>query len=184
MRENEIVELRHERGSEYVFRDELRCGSTLDEVFEVIGRPERTVEGESNMFEDGVLYKDIDGRKGHCYYARSDQDVRLWFLDYKIIAIYMTRSDYGASAAQRKGLLGLELNNERWPHVDIVPGMPAAKAGLQNGDKILKVNDKDITHITTISGALEVLRGDPGEEVMLTIQRGGQILTFVVERSK
>jgi bla regulator protein BlaR1 len=89
-----------------------------------------------------------------------------------------------ARAAQRKGLLGLELNDKRWPHVDIVPGMPAAKAGLQDGDKILKVNDKDITHITTISGALEVLHGKPGEQVMLTIQRGGQILTFVVERSK
>ncbi|MDT8300413.1 MAG: M56 family metallopeptidase [Sedimentisphaerales bacterium] len=89
-----------------------------------------------------------------------------------------------ARVAQRKGLLGLELNDERWPHVDIVPGMPAAKAGLQNGDKILKVNDKDITHITTISGALEVLQGKPGEQVILTIQRGGQILTFLVERSK
>ena len=96
----------------------------------------------------------------------------------------MTRSDYGASAAPRKGLIGLELNDKRWPLVDIVPGMPAAKAGLQNGDKILKVNDKDITHITTISGALEALHGNPGEQVMLTIQRDGQILTFVVERSK
>jgi C-terminal processing protease CtpA/Prc len=55
---------------------------------------------------------------------------------------------------------------------------------LQNGDKILKVNDKEITHITTISGALEVLKGKPGEQVILTIQRGGQILTFLVERSK
>jgi hypothetical protein len=94
MRENQIVELRHESGSNYVFRYKLRSGSTLDEVFEVIGHPKKIVEGEKNSFEDGVLYKDIDGRKGHCYYARSDQDVRLWFLDYKIIAIYMTRSDY------------------------------------------------------------------------------------------
>ena len=68
--------------------------------------------------------------------------------------------------------------------MDIVPGMPAAKAGLQNGDKILKVNDKDITHITTIRDALEVLHGDPGEQVMLTVLRGGQVLTFIVERSK
>ncbi|MFH1883099.1 MAG: hypothetical protein ABIL62_10360, partial [Planctomycetota bacterium] len=94
MRENQIVELRHESGSNYVFRDKLRSGSTLDEVFEVIGHPKKIVVGEKNLFEDGVLYKDIDGRKGHCYYARSDQNVRLWFLDYKIIAIYMTRSDY------------------------------------------------------------------------------------------
>ena len=181
---NKIVEIRHESGFKYVFRGKLQCGSTLDEVFEVIGHPEKVVQGEKNSFEDGVLYKDINGRKGHCYYARSDQNVRLWFLDYKIIAIYMTRSDYGEGAAPRKGLLGLELNDERWPLVDIVPGMPAAKAGLQNGDKILKVNDKDITHITTISSALEVLHGEPGEKVRLTVQRGGQILTFEVERSK
>ncbi|MHC4175386.1 MAG: PDZ domain-containing protein [Planctomycetota bacterium] len=84
----------------------------------------------------------------------------------------------------RKGLLGLELNNKRWPLVNVVPGMPAAKEGLQNGDKILTVNDKDITHITTIRDALTVLHGDPGEKVKLTVQRGEHISTFDVERSK
>jgi beta-lactamase regulating signal transducer with metallopeptidase domain len=93
MSNNKIVEIRHESGFKYVFRGKLRSGSTLDEVFEVIGRPKKIIEGEENKFEDGVLYKDIDGRKGHCYYARSDQDVRLWFSDYKLAAIYMTRSD-------------------------------------------------------------------------------------------
>ncbi len=184
MNENQIVELRHESGSHYVFRDKIRPGSTLDEVFEVIGHPEEIVEGEKNLFEDGVLYKDIDGRNGHCYYGRSDQNVRLWFLDYKIIAIYMTCSDYKAWAVPRKGLLGIELNDNRWPLVDIIPGMPAAKAGLQNGDKILKVNNKDIAHITTIRGALTVLHGNPGEKVKLTVQRGEQILDFEVERAK
>ena len=96
MLENKIVELRHESGSNYVFRDKLRSGSMLDEVFDVIGHPKKIVVGEENLFEDGVLYKDIDGRNGYCYYARSDQNVRLWFLDYKIIAIYMTCSDYCA----------------------------------------------------------------------------------------
>jgi hypothetical protein len=184
MCENQIVELRHESGSNYVFRDKLRSGSTLDDVLEVIGQPTETVEGEPIGWSDGVLYKDIEGRKGHCYYARSDQDVRLWFLDYKIIAIYMTCSDYNAWAAPRKGYLGLELDDKRWPLVNIIPGMPAAKAGLQNGDIILKVNDKDMTHITTIRDALTVLHGDPGEKVKLTVQRGEQILAFEVETSK
>jgi hypothetical protein len=94
MSDNKIVEIRHESGFKYVFRNKLRFGSILDEVFDVIGHPEKVVQGEENKFKDGVLYKDINGRKGHCYYARSDHDVRLWFLDYKIIAIYMTRSDY------------------------------------------------------------------------------------------
>jgi beta-lactamase regulating signal transducer with metallopeptidase domain len=92
---NKIVEIRHESGFNYVLRDKLHFGSTLEEVFDVVGRPKKVVRGEENKFKDGVLYKDIDGREGHCYYARHDQDIRLWFLDYKIIAIYMTRSDYG-----------------------------------------------------------------------------------------
>jgi len=95
MRENKIVELRHEHDFSYVFRNKLRCGSTLDEVFEVVGHPKKIVQGEENKFKDGVLYKDIEGRKGHCYYGRYDHDVRLWFIDYKIGSIYMTRSDYG-----------------------------------------------------------------------------------------
>ncbi len=95
MRESQIVELRHEHDFSYVFRNKLRCGSTLDEVFEVVGHPKKIVQGEKNLFEDGVLYKDIEGRKGYCYYARYDHDVRLWFIDYKIGSIYMTRSDYG-----------------------------------------------------------------------------------------
>jgi len=96
MRENQIVELRHEHDFSYVFRNKLRCGSTLDEVFEVVGHPEKVVQGEENKFKNGVLYKDIDGRKGYCYYARYDHDVRLWFKDYEIFSIYMTRSDYGS----------------------------------------------------------------------------------------
>ena len=183
MNENEIVELRHEFGSSYVFRDKLRVGSSLDEAFEVIGLPDETVEGE-NLYEDGVLYQDIDGNKGHCYYARSDQDVRLWFSDYKLIAIYMTCSDYGTWVAPKKGLLGIEINNNRWPIVNVIPNFPAAKAGMQNGDKILKVNDEDVTHITTIRGALAVLNGAPGQKVKLTVQRDEQILNFEVERSK
>ena len=96
MRDNQIVEIRHESGSHYVFRDKIRFGSTLDEVFEVIGHPEKIVEGEKIGWVENVLYKDIDGRKGYCYYHHPDQNVRLWFRDYKIIAIYMTRSDYNA----------------------------------------------------------------------------------------
>jgi hypothetical protein len=95
MRGNKIIEIRHGDESSYIFRGKLRCGSTLDEVFEVLGHPEKIVKGK-NEYKNGVLYKDIDGRKGHCYYRRSDQNVRLWFSDYKIGAIYMTRSDYGS----------------------------------------------------------------------------------------
>ncbi len=93
MSDGQIVEVRHERNSKYVYRKKLRVGSTLDEALAVLGPPEETVSGENN-YKDRVLYKDIDGKKGHCYYLRTDQDVRLWFSDYKVAAIYMTRSDF------------------------------------------------------------------------------------------
>jgi len=181
MVEDEIVELRHESGSTYVFRNKLRCGSTLDEAFAVLGPPKETVVGQKNGFAPGILYRDIAGRKGHCYYARSDQNVRLWFSDYKLIAIYMTCSDYHTWVTQRRGYLGIELNDQRWPLVNVIPGMPAAQAGIQDNDKIVKVNDQDMSQITTIRAALAVLKGDPGDKVKLTIQRGEQILDFEVE---
>ncbi|MHC4558516.1 MAG: hypothetical protein ACYS80_14570, partial [Planctomycetota bacterium] len=88
-----IDELRHHAPG-YVFRGKLRVGSSLEQVLEVIGRPTETVEGKQNKFKDGVLYKDIDGRKGYCYYSRADQDVRFFFANYKVTALYVTRSDY------------------------------------------------------------------------------------------
>lgn len=181
MVEDDIVELRHESGSKYVYRDKLRCGSTLEEVIAVLGIPKEHVKGQKNGFVDGVLYEDIDGQKGHCYYARSDQNVRLWFSDYKLNAIYMTCSDYHSWMTPRRGYLGIELNDKHWPAVNVLPGMPAAQAGIQNGDKILKINEQDVSQITTIRGALAVLKGDPGDKVKLTIQRGEQILDFEVE---
>lgn len=104
MADNKVVELRHEGPKTgYVWHDKLRVGSSLEQAIETLGEPSWTVIGAKNLFLDGVLYKDIEGRKGHCYYSRADQDVRLWFADYKIASIYMTRSDYnGGIVPQQK----------------------------------------------------------------------------------
>ena len=174
---NLIREIRF-REPGYVFNDTIQVGSTLDEVLEHLGPPTETIVGKKIEFKDGVLYKDIDGTKGYCYYHRSDKLVRMFFKDYKAIALFVTRTEH------KRGLLGIELNDKRWPLVDIIPQMPAEQAGMLNVDKILKVNDKDITHITTIRGALEVLHGEPGQKVKLTVERGEQILAFELERSK
>ncbi len=93
--DNQIVELRHESpGDGYVWKGKLKVGSSLDEVIKVLGEPEQTVTGQKNWFTDDILYKDIEGRPGYCYYARKDQNIRLFFMDYKVCALYITRSDY------------------------------------------------------------------------------------------
>lgn len=93
-----IVELRHHQPG-YLYRGKLQVGSSLEEVIAVIGKPKETVVGERNEFEDGVLYKDIDGRKGYCYYCRCDQRVRFFFRNYEVGALYVTRSDRGKRPA-------------------------------------------------------------------------------------
>ncbi len=99
MRDDRIVELRFEGGFTYAWAGKLHHGSTLQEALDLLGAPDKTVTGEGNGFEARVLYRDIDGQKGRDYYHRPDQGVRVWFWDDKVIAIYMTRSDYGSTPA-------------------------------------------------------------------------------------
>ncbi|MHC4638453.1 MAG: hypothetical protein ACYTBP_08975 [Planctomycetota bacterium] len=95
MRWDSIVELRFEsQAADYAFRGKIRVGSSLDDVLEVVGQPTEIIEGEPIGWFDGVLYKDIEDTKGRCYYHRSDQNVRFFFLNYKVKAMYITRSDY------------------------------------------------------------------------------------------
>ena len=90
-----VGELRFESlAAGYLYRDRLRVGSSLEEVLEVVGQPTETLEGQAlpGLAKDSVLYKDINGKKGYCYYSRRDQGVRFFFLNYKVSALYLTRS--------------------------------------------------------------------------------------------
>ncbi len=97
IRGGRLEEVRHEGADGYLFKGKVKVGSGLEEVLRVVGRPKKIIEGKQNEFEDGVLYKDIGGNKGDCYYARFDQNVRFFFGDYKVVRLYITRSSYGRS---------------------------------------------------------------------------------------
>jgi hypothetical protein len=95
MRFDWIMELRFESAAVgYVWNGGIRVGSSLSSVLAVVGQPTETVIGQPCGWEDGVLYKDINGTTGYCYYRRADQNVRFFFLDYKVNALYVTRSDF------------------------------------------------------------------------------------------
>jgi len=55
-------------------------------------------------------------------------------------------------------------------------GMPAEKAGLLPGDKVLKIND-EATDSMSLDIAVSKIRGKKGTEVMLTIYREGELET-------
>lgn len=65
----------------------------------------------------------------------------------------------------------------------MVPDAPAAKAGLQPGDRIIAINGEDIAHWFEL---VEAVSSRPGEEVTLTIQREDAELTqkLVTQRAE
>jgi len=64
------------------------------------------------------------------------------------------------------------------PDIEAIrPGSPAEQAGLQVGDKVLRVNDKDISARSELQEAIAKSNGKP---LTLDVRRGDQVKTFVV----
>lgn len=72
------------------------------------------------------------------------------------------------------GGLGIEVGMENGFVKVIAPidDTPAAKAGVEAGDLIIKLGDKAVKGMT-LSEAVEIMRGAPGTELVLTIVREG-----------
>ena len=85
-----VWELRSDQpGPGFAWRGKVRLGSSLEEVLAVLGQPAKTVTGEKLAFKPGVLYRDFDGEEGYCYYSRPEQNIRLFFKDYRVSALYL-----------------------------------------------------------------------------------------------
>jgi carboxyl-terminal processing protease len=54
-----------------------------------------------------------------------------------------------------------------------IGGTPAARAGIQSGDQILKIEGKSTSGIS-IDNAVKKLRGEPGTKITITIRRKGE----------
>jgi S1-C subfamily serine protease len=60
----------------------------------------------------------------------------------------------------------------------VTPGSPAEKAGVREGDVLLKVNDQEIANLQGFSG---ILRGlTPGQTVRVVLSRGSREETLDV----
>jgi hypothetical protein len=91
---NSVVELRFHQPGPYIYQNNLKIGSTLEDALRVLGQPPvETVVGQKNPYKEGILYKDIEGISGKHYYARPDKSIRLFFSNNKIIGLYLTRTE-------------------------------------------------------------------------------------------
>lgn len=93
MAHGHLMEVRY-YSREHVFPNSIRLGMTTEETFEILGRPREVVTGGENLFADGVFYKDIEDEEGRCYYSCYRRRVRLFFLDNKVICVYVLSDNY------------------------------------------------------------------------------------------
>ncbi|MEZ4450694.1 MAG: S41 family peptidase [Nannocystaceae bacterium] len=57
---------------------------------------------------------------------------------------------------------------------EVIPGGPAARAGVRAGDFILAIEDRPISHYVDLRRAIMTMRGEPGTRVSFTVERRGE----------
>ncbi|MDX1733062.1 MAG: S41 family peptidase [Halioglobus sp.] len=99
-------------------------------------------------------------------------------------SVYLTKGAFknlkDSTAGEFSGL-GLEVGMEDGYVKIISPidGSPAAEAGLQSGDVILKLDETSVKGMS-LTEAVEIMRGPKGSEILLTIGRPGESQPFEV----
>jgi carboxyl-terminal processing protease len=62
-------------------------------------------------------------------------------------------------------------------------GTPAEKSGIKSGDIVTKIDGKDISS-KSVTEAAQMMRGEEGTKVTLTVERDGKVLSFTLTRAK
>ena len=101
-------------------------------------------------------------------------------------SVYMTKNEFDDFMTHTKGTyggIGVIMTPGEDGFITVVSPIedtPGAKVGIQSGDKIVKVNEKEVT-AEKLDEAVAMIKGDPGTEVSLTILRPGKANPFSVE---
>lgn len=89
---------------------------------------------------------------------------------------YYNQEEYKALNEQSEGSfggVGIEVSGMSEQFIEVIAPIkdtPADKAGIKAGDKIIKIDGKEFL-AKDLNEAVKMMRGEPGKEVTLTIQR-------------
>lgn len=152
--------------SEY---ERLQRYAELDEIWQIVETYYYQDPDEESMLdgaEMGLLYGLGDP---YTYYYTPEQYAQLWADD---------EGEYAGIGIQIMGdyITGLCTISR------VFLDSPALDAGLRKGDILTRVEDVDVV-ATTLQDAVNIMRGEPGTPVNVQVQRGDQLLDFVVDRA-
>ena len=83
--------------------------------------------------------------------------------------------------------IGIQFNvpNDTAIVLEVIPGGPSEKIGLQPGDRILKVDEKNIAGVKFPQDSMvRKMRGPSGSKVTITVLRDGETVPFEITRGK
>lgn len=83
--------------------------------------------------------------------------------------------------------IGIQFNvpNDTAIVLSVIPGGPSEKAGLIQGDRIVRVGDRNIAGTKTPQDSMvRMMKGPSGSKVKITVNRGGSLIPFDITRDK
>lgn len=83
--------------------------------------------------------------------------------------------------------IGIQFNvpNDTAIVLEVIPGGPSEKVGLQKGDRILKVGEKDIAGVRFPQDSMvRRMKGPAGTKVTVTVGRGNERIPFEITRGR
>ena len=149
--------------------ERLQRYAELDEIWQIVEQyyyQEPDTQAMLDGAEMGLLYGLGDP---YTYYYTPDQYAQLWADD---------EGEYAGIGIQIMGDYATGLCTISRVCLD----SPALDAGLRKGDVLTRVEDIDVV-TTTLQDAVNIMRGEPGTPVNVQVQRGDQLLDFVVDRA-
>ena len=149
--------------------ERLQRYAELDEIWQIVEQyyyQEPDTQAMLDGAEMGLLYGLGDP---YTYYYTPDQYAQLWADD---------EGEYAGIGIQIMGNYATGLCTISRVFLD----SPALDAGLRKGDVLTRVEDIDVV-TTSLQDAVNIMRGEPGTPVNVQVQRGDQLLDFVVDRA-
>ena len=136
-----------------------------------------------NMIEEN--YVDTLDRRG-----MTDAAVTAALAQLDPHSMYLPPVDHEASVQELAGNfegIGIQFNVPADTAIvlEVIPGGPSEKVGLQPGDRLLKVDDLVIAGVNYPQDSIVAhIKGPAGTKVLITIKRGREVIPFEIVRAK